>query len=125
MRTDKEQELDQILEDRKQSKRKSKRSGTNAETVKGALQGKLNDATRAVADATKAQILAGGLSLAFSEMAQGDFGDVSESVLAELDDFIEGMNAGVHAIEAAESDPKYLPPASPLLFRPFEEEVVA
>lgn len=84
------------------------RSTNNAEVGKGLISDKIAQARRKVADATKAQIIGGGFSDALSEIAAGDFGDLSESILASFDSFIEAFEQDVTSIEAAES-PKLLP----------------
>ncbi|HLO52492.1 MAG TPA: hypothetical protein VK211_29100 [Kamptonema sp.] len=87
------------------------RSSVNAEQSKGLVSDRIAIARRKVADATKAQIIGGGISDALTEIARGDFGDVSDSILVSLDEFIEGFDQDVKTLKSAESDPKLLSPS--------------
>ncbi len=89
------------------------RSSANAEQGKGVIGDKIALARRKVCDATKAQIIGGGISDALSEIARGDFGDISEEILVSFDDFIDSFEQDVKALKSAESDPdpKFLLPS--------------
>ena len=83
-------------------------SASNAETCKNSLSELTVSAQRKFADSFKNQVVGGGISLAFAEMADGNYGEYSESVLNSVTQFIDCLEQDVISLQAEES-PKSLP----------------
>ncbi|MBD2001901.1 MULTISPECIES: hypothetical protein [Cyanophyceae] len=88
-----------------------KRSQANADQGVDNIQYKLDEARSAVRDSTKSYIVGGGISDALQDIANGDFGDISNEIFDSLNAFVDGIHNVRLTLEAAESDPKYLLPS--------------
>jgi hypothetical protein len=92
--------------------KRATRSAENAEQGLSNVQQKLNEARQKVRQSTKDFIFGGGISDALQDIANGDFGDLGNSIFDALDVFIDGIDSERLALETRETEPKKMLPAS-------------
>ena len=88
------------------------RSETNAQKGAGNIQDKMTAARQKVRDTTKAFVVGGGISDALDDIANGDFGEFGDEVLAAFDNFIGEFEETQKSLKEAEISPKYSLPSS-------------